>query len=555
VKLDHARAYLQQRRLARTTLPAAGLRFIVLLLLGSVLAAAPSAAGQDAYFILLGTRLAALDGPAVVRLGGGDYINLAALAQLQAPQAMQAADAAPTYLVGGHQLAFAAGGALSLDGTALAVGELRDFRGGRYLASSVLERMGLRLSFNSTQDLYQLLGQVARVDYSASPPLLSVACSVPLSVYGEQVDGSNVTLTLEGAWLAETRPRELPAGGAVSRLGFKSQPELGRSFIYVRQPQRTGFKIDCDPQVGYARIKFANFLQLANWQQSSSGEISLNVQLGAPVEIETQLLDNPPRLVADFAGASYEDATQSIPVRSGRASSVRVGAPQAGSVRVVLDLTEAVDWRVLRDDDGARYFIQLLPRVERTAPPSRRRVGRTVMIDAGHGGSDPGAQGVLSGVWEAPLTLAISKLLKARLEDLGYTVLLTRQADRFTSLGTRGDYANSVLPYVFVSIHCNSIETPEFSGLMSFHYPGSVEGEKLAGLVEAEALAATGAVDKGVREANFFVLRETVMPSTLVECGFLTNKDECALLIDPDYQARLAAGIARGIDRYVTGGL
>jgi N-acetylmuramoyl-L-alanine amidase len=291
-----------------------------------------------------------------------------------------------------------------------------------------------------------------------------------------------------------------------------------------------------------------------SYNKSSSGEISLNVQLGATCKVHDEFVDSPPRLVIDFPGAVFDDASQTLKVNQGRVTNIRVGSPEPGTVRVVIDLIERVDYRILANDGGARYYIQLLPPASRTAPAGQQRLGRTIMIDAGHGGSDPGASGVIPGVAETALNLQIANGVADELRKLGYSTLMTRKSDRFVSLGARTDYANEVLPYLFVSVHCNSIESADFQGVMTFHHPSSETSTRLAELIHAEVLKTTGAVDKGVRTANFFVLRETVMPSVLVECGFLTNPAECRKLIDPKYQRLVAQGIARGVDRYVTGG-
>jgi N-acetylmuramoyl-L-alanine amidase len=252
----------------------------------------------------------------------------------------------------------------------------------------------------------------------------------------------------------------------------------------------------------------------------------------------------------------YVDATQRVSINRGAARELRVGTPQDGTLRVVLELTQQRDYRVLSKDGGARYFVQLLPPAGQRGTPltPQQRSGRVIMLDAGHGGSDPGAPGVVSGVNEKTLTLSMSRLVQRELEGLGYKVLQTRTDDSFVSLGQRGDYANSALPYIFVSIHCNSISNPDYTGAMTFlHDYAGPESARLAETVHGRLLEATGAADKGVRRADFFVLRETVMPAILVETGFLTNRGECTQLASPQYQAKVAHGIAAGIDRYMSG--
>ena len=562
-------------------------RVWLLIILACWLGGTVAAQAADAYYMMLGSMVVELDHPPVIDRGGEVYLTLGLLDKLALPReeldastpappddAQQSGDSsveivsAPEgdtigtgpharYLLGGTAVEVDSRGsqpAVTVNGTALPSAAVTRYSGHGYLSEAEFEKLGLRLEFNTLENLYQVIGLVHRIGYTSGASELTISCLTPVQAHGIQVDDNRLTMVIEGGYTGAEAPREYGADSPVTKLGFKSQPELGRSFVFIHQPRRTGFKVQSDPEVGFARVKFGNYFQVASFQQSSSGDLSVAVQLGAPSELHHELIDNPPRLVVDFPGATYEDATKTIPVGIGSVEQIRVGTPVPGTVRVVLDLERRVDYRLLSNDEGARHYIQLLPPVVPAATAVQRRVGRTIMIDPGHGGSDPGAEGVLPDTWEATLNLQICNYLEQELKDLGYDVLTTRRADRFVSLGARADYANNVLPYIFVSVHCNSLEDPDYQGLMTFHHPSSTQGPLLARLVHEECLAATGAVDKNVREANFFVLRETVMPSVLVECGCLTNREECGKLVTPTYQQRIAAAIARGVDRYVTGG-
>jgi len=540
---------------------------IVLALLGAALAPAQAAT----YYLQLGTKVARFDHLPVIEAQGTTYITLALLDELglgatemaeedSAESGLAAAETGTSgwrnYRLAAHTLAVTDGAApaVKLDGTALAARETYAYQGASYLSRAAYARAGFGLAYSALEGLYQVVGLIHQVDYSPEPPRLTVACLTPISVDWEQVDESRVTLMVEGGYLDDTTACQFAGDKCLDRIGFKSQPELGRSFIYLRQPRRTGFKVTCDPDVGYASVSFGSYFQLADFYKTSSGEIAVAVQLGAPCAVRHELLADPPRVVVDFPGVYHREATQQREVNIGSVERIRVGVPSEGTVRVVLDLSAPLDYRVLSDDDGARYYIQLLPRTPVVATAPQRRVGRTIMLDAGHGGSDPGAPGVVGNIYEAPLALAITLKLAEELSALGYNVINTRRDDRFVSLGERTDWANRELPYLFISIHCNWLEDPEFSGAMTFHHPASYQGPRLAQLIQQEMVRATGAVDKGVRKANFFVLRETVMPAALVECGFMSNRSECQRLMDSAYQRRIAQGIARGIDRFVTGG-
>jgi N-acetylmuramoyl-L-alanine amidase len=108
---------------------------------------------------------------------------------------------------------------------------------------------------------------------------------------------------------------------------------------------------------------------------------------------------------------------------------------------------------------------------------------------------------------------------------------------------------------VFVSIHGNALSTdqPDANGLETYHYPGSVSGASLAQAIQTSILHSVDVRDRGVRQANFYVLRHTSMPAALVEVGFLTGQQDSQNLSQPDYRSKLARAIANGILQYIAG--
>ena len=173
-----------------------------------------------------------------------------------------------------------------------------------------------------------------------------------------------------------------------------------------------------------------------------------------------------------------------------------------------------------------------------------------IVLDAGHGGKDPGANN--GDAIEKEITLSIAEMTQEILEDAGYKVKLIRDDDCFVELTERSEIANRKNAKVFVSIHCNSSEDGEGKGIETFYTEQKGEAdENLATLLHEAIIKYTEAVDRGVKTADYTVLVRTKMPAVLIETGFLTNSTECELLTDEDYQRKLAEGIAEGIILYL----
>jgi len=185
---------------------------------------------------------------------------------------------------------------------------------------------------------------------------------------------------------------------------------------------------------------------------------------------------------------------------------------------------------------------------------SGQKMKPLIVLDAGHGGSDEGTR--VRTFQEKKITLITVLLTKKQLEQLGYRVILTRSRDAFVSLPRRVAIANKVKGSVFVSVHFNASPSQEAHGIEIF-YNNSKElwrtraSKRLANCILYRMIDQTASASRGVKEGNFHVIRETDMPAILVEGGFFTNRQECALLKDREYLKQLAEGIAEGIDKYM----
>ncbi len=179
-----------------------------------------------------------------------------------------------------------------------------------------------------------------------------------------------------------------------------------------------------------------------------------------------------------------------------------------------------------------------------------------VVIDAGHGGFDGGAVGTETGAVEAELNLRVAELLADELTKLGYYVVMTRSTDealadtKDADMKRRAEIFNLPNADLVVSIHMNKFRDRSISGPMVFFMKGSDEGKALAESVMRSLCEALGRPQRHTNPEDLFVLRVPKAPSVLVECGFLSNAADERLLASPEYQKKLAEGIAAGIRDY-----
>ena len=190
--------------------------------------------------------------------------------------------------------------------------------------------------------------------------------------------------------------------------------------------------------------------------------------------------------------------------------------------------------------------------------------GRTVAIDAGHGGPDSGARGK-SGIREKHINLHIALELRALLGRAAVYTVMTREADhdliddgeditgsrKRAELERRAMLVNARSPDVFVTIHSNSFPESQWSGAQVFYNPVSDEGRALAVHIQAQLVQRLGPNTRKARPADIYLLRRVKAPSALVEVGFLSNPREERLLSDPAYRVRVAEAVYHGIIDYL----
>lgn len=270
-------------------------------------------------------------------------------------------------------------------------------------------------------------------------------------------------------------------------------------------------------------------------------------------------LKDPPRFVVDLQGdakPALESIGQFQP--NDLIKNVRIGSPQGADdvTRIVFDLAneectfiEALD-QVGKAKTLSLHVQKVAKPIEAQMPLSVPPVAPTIprdaviVVDAGHGGSDPGAQ--RGDIQEKELTLAISEKLRAELQAKGVKVHMTRNDDTYVSLEDRVKLTNTVQPNAFVSVHINSLETNKQTTGIETYYQNE-QSKDLAKLIHSSLVSGLKAPDRNVRKARFYVINHTPVPAVLAEVGFISNKEERDRLASSDYQKQVASALAEGV--------
>ena len=171
-----------------------------------------------------------------------------------------------------------------------------------------------------------------------------------------------------------------------------------------------------------------------------------------------------------------------------------------------------------------------------------------IVIDPGHGGDDPGAVVTFSEKHEADHTLTTALLLKKELENLGATVILTRESDKSVSLENRAQLSNREKANAFISLHFDSGPNSNASGTTGYYFTST--SENLAQTVNKYIARNLTLKSQGTKFQNFLVLRENKQPSILLELGYLNNPDDNKLIESTEYQENIAKSIASALKEY-----
>lgn len=415
----------------------------------------------------------------------------------------------------------------------------------------------------------QLLQVQANVGEKGATVLLTLSQSTP---YHDFVlsDPVRLCLDLEGAQLGPGLTTSVEVGSPWLeriRIGQHKEPlcvrvvlDLPQTLPYRIEPFAEGKQILMHVGEGasLAMIRFQGVEPLAeptpppqadSWvpkSPSPPSEARYRINTDAPAEYRTFFLRDPPRVVVDLMNTRLEEKPQPQEFPEGPVERIRVGQFDPTTTRVVFDLRELTGYRLERAEGSPPGLW-----VTFTPTPLLPLGQRVVVVDPGHGGSDPGTLGIAPGIFEKAITLDVAQRLVRLLRQHGLTAMLTRSEDVYVSLEERVQFANQGKAHLFVSIHCNAFpQRGARRGVETYYW--TPQSATLAEAVHQEYLKAVGFPDGGIRNnRRFFVIRHTQMPSILVEIGYLDHMEEGKLLSDPDFRQRAAQGLCNGILRYL----
>ena len=323
---------------------------------------------------------------------------------------------------------------------------------------------------------------------------------------------------------------------------------------------------------------------LAAWALSSNGSLKLRTSFGAKLNAfyQSSSTDKGERVWIDFPGELSRPRTIK---GNGSVKEIRLGKPTKGKTRLVIEFLPSVEldpsklqligispntWElkfiglesnsfrsieegnILRNSIKRTYEKINVQDLDISTLPNVPYGKYKVVIDPGHGGSDPGAVGI-NGLRETDIVLEVSKSVSGFLTNKGVKTILTRNYERTLDLQPRVVKANNSRADAFISIHANATrgKRKDVNGLETYYYSG-FKGYSLAKNIQKEILIISPqSPDRGVRRSSFYVIRKTSMPAALVEIGFVTGMYDANLLRQKNYRDKMSFAIAKGILNYL----
>lgn len=356
-----------------------------------------------------------------------------------------------------------------------------------------------------------------------------------------KVNSKNVTLPL--APMISNGTTLVPLRFVSEQMGLGIKWDNNAKVVYLTSPKVENPDSNQD-------LATVNGIQFINNQ--------LNIEVSKKVKPSIFKMTAPDRIVVDLPNSTFADnfsANQVLDANNTgyidivdhmNVNKIRYAmfSQDPSTVRVVIDMNGASNYTITTNNDN---LVAITLSDDTSLPVNNGK--KLVVIDAGHGGSDPGAISVKKRN-EKDFNLAVALKVEALLKkESEIEYVMTRDRDVYPTLQDRVDLANRIGATIFISIHANSSTSSAANGVETYYT--RPESLPLANVVHKYLVSSTGSVDRQVRIKSLKVTRETQMPAVLIEAGYLSNATEEAKLYTEQFQNKLAAGIVASIKEYL----
>lgn len=382
-------------------------------------------------------------------------------------------------------------------------------------------------------------------------------------VVKEEDDGLKIVYTFEGVKLKEGREEAyfFVENGKKGRIDIEGVSLDDTTWITINLPYKYKYEISSEEK-GKRQI-FLISSQIRNIQDISlnNGSEIIRLKSLASMEYREELKDN--HLILELPG-TYRGLARDEYILNGKgASTLTVEEFNNGeSTRIDIELTEIEDYQINKSINGDAISIIFKPQYDEKEPIKEpvKPDKTTIIIDPGHGGRDSGAMSYTRNLMEKEVTLATGLKVRELLKEKGYNVVMTRDDDTFVPLKKISEIANQANADLFVSIHANGCTNIDANGTETYYYAPQdnkilfaqeYQRSMLADILQKSLMGKLGRCNRGVKQKNLSVLRETYIPASLVEIAFMTNPEEEKLLASSSFREKAAEAIAEGIEKYV----
>lgn len=403
----------------------------------------------------------------------------------------------------------------------------------------------IKSSDNTTTILFPYTVHAIEMRTDSGKEQFAIKSNGPLDYHVVDLNDTSFALDFQGVML-DVDPVSLVFGNpdikSVSAVQKSTNPNIVRVVFALSEklPYRTlkSFSngevvVELAPRMTLVKAEALNDRTRLSFTASGDIGTDFSVTQGA----NKQLLIDFPFMKWDAGNAQIRGGTKNV-------STMQYVEDKAWPkrVRIAVNQLAATTWSVVPDQPAHIFVVDIF---------DSPLAGKRIVIDPGHGGADSGTISASQGK-ESDYNLRIAKLLAAKLVSAGADVKMTRFQDETVALGDRVSFANDAAADAFVSIHHNSANGTA-SGTETFYYNSNPGSSVLAALADKRLVQELGAVDRGAKSNNFWVVKDTVMPAILAEICFIDNPQQDQMILLPDRQNAAATGLYMALNDFFLG--